>query len=278
MPKTKTLVWSACLFLKLSVGPTWASKPSWPTFRNGYLNQGISSVNLRPLRHLSAPTASQTKGLIWATPVIDASGVTYFGSADKTLYALESTKHGPNFHSPRLKWSYTLFDRSDSLIDSASAITQDQGMIVIPGGDGFLHAVNLQTGEARWTFEAKGTSSDTHASGTTVNSFEGNVQVGPDGILYAGSDKGYLYAVEPHSGQQKWAFKTRMMIGSSPTIAPNIEWLAFGSGDGHLYLLDPSTGAELDRVKFSGDIKSSPAQSKKGANLLRHKRWNIPFI
>ena len=234
----------------------------WPTFRNGFLNQGRSPVAIREIQQKGSPVSFETQGLIWGTPVVDALGKIYFGSADKNLYALEkaSNDSGKN----RLVWSYTLFDRADSLIDSASAITQDGNALVIPGGDGFLHAVDLRSGQPKWTFEAKGASSDVHEQGTTVNSFEGNVQVGPDGTIYAGSDNGYMYALDPQTGALKWSFLTQMMIWSSPTVAQDNRWLAFGSLDGKFYLLNPQSGAEWDQVKLGGDIKSSPAQSKTG--------------
>jgi hypothetical protein len=54
------------------------------------------------------------------------------------------------------------------------------------------------------------------------------------------------------------------MIWSSPTVAQNNRWLAFGSLDGNFYLLDPQSGTEWDHVKLSGDIKSSPAQGRTG--------------
>lgn len=62
----------------------------------------------------------------------------------------------------------------------------------------------------------------------------------------------------------QWHFTTGMMIWSTPVFDPKGQWLAFGSLDGFLYLLDPNTGRLLDRVALGGDVKSSPATDGQG--------------
>ncbi|MCC7441859.1 MAG: PQQ-like beta-propeller repeat protein [Bdellovibrionales bacterium] len=245
------------LLLVLASTPATAAD-AWPTFRNGALNTGFSSLSIgeeamSPYPH-RLPRTTETSGLIWATAVSDAEGTVYVGSSDKHLYAISA--EGTTL------WTYRLTDRADSLIDSASALTPD-GKLVIPGGDGILHAVDRVTGRRLWLFHAHHASDDSHQSGAVVNSFEGNVQVGPDGTIYAGSDNGTLYALDGN-GRERWAFRTGMMIWSSPAVDPANRWLAFGSLDGNLYVLDPSTGRELARLKFKDSIKSSPSSDGNG--------------
>lgn len=224
------------------------ARASWTTMRNGPQNQGLSNQpSLVPAFSPAQIGFFQTGGLIWGTPVIDAEGTAYVGSADKNFYAIAA--------DGRLKWQYRLFDKADALIDSAAALTAD-GQVIVPGGDGYLHALDAATGRRNWTFAAY--HSQAHQQGTVVNSFEGNVQADPQGRIYAGSDNGTLYALDTH-GKELWHFTTGMMIWSTPALDPAGHWLAFGSLDGTLYVLDPASGQLLDRYVIGSDVKSSPA-------------------
>ena len=57
-----------------------------------------------------------------------------------------------------------------------------------------------------------------------------------DGVVYFGSEDGYLYAVNKNTGQEKWKFKTEDMVSSSPAVLDGVVY--FGSGDGYLYVLE----------------------------------------
>ncbi|HPL05588.1 MAG TPA: PQQ-binding-like beta-propeller repeat protein, partial [Bacteroidales bacterium] len=54
-----------------------------------------------------------------------------------------------------------------------------------------------------------------------------------DGVVYFGSFDGNLYAVDIKTGQEKWKFKTKYWVLSSPAIADGVVY--FGSFDGNLY-------------------------------------------
>lgn len=202
-----------------------------------------------------------TGGLVWATPVIDESGNVYIGAANKYFYSFT--------HEGQKRWEYRIDSKADSLIDSAAALIPAIGtqaaLVVVPGGDGALHALNRVTGERVWKFEAHGASDSTHQSGVVVNSFEGNVQYSPaHRLIYAGSDNGTMYAVDP-SGVEKWSKKTGMMIWTAALISPDQKWMTFGSLDGRLYFLDPATGTELAHPYHGkADIKSSPTTDGQG--------------
>jgi len=224
------------------------AQEGWATFRGGKQNLGNSPYALKTSTQTTAQ-AIKLGGLLWATPVIDSAGRVFLGSSNKRIFALDSNGN-------RL-WTASLLDRADSLVDSAAALTTD-GQLVVPGGDGFLHSFDVKTGAVNWTFRAHGASDDSHSSGVTVNSFEGNVQQGPNGWLYAGSDNGDLYCVDLQ-GRERWFFHTGMMIWSAPTFAVDGSWMAFGSLDGYVYLLDPQTGKLLTKLKVGSDVKASIA-------------------
>ena len=114
------------------------------------------------------------------SPAIASDGTLYFGSWDKTFYALH-----PN---GTLKWKFAI----SYATESSPAIGAD-GTIYVGSGDGNLYAVNPD-GTRKWAF----------ATGSFVNSAPA---VGADGTIYFGSGypKANLYAVNP-DGTRKWAF------------------------------------------------------------------------
>ena len=60
------------------------------------------------------------------------------------------------------------------------------------------------------------------------------------GVVYVGSDDGYLYAIDETAGELHWKFKTGSRIPSSPAVAGGIVY--FASYDGNLYAVDAASG------------------------------------
>ncbi len=240
------------LFSSLALG---ASPHPWPNFRGNSLNNGQSPLPLLETRSPSTrPVTFHTRGIIWGTPVVDASGHVYVGTSAKLFHKLSS--------NGKELWRYQIKDLPDSLIDSAAALTAT-GKVIVPGGDGYLHALDQATGRLLWTYGADDADPDQVKTGETVNSFEGNVTV-HDGRIYAGCDNGFVYALNDE-GKLLWRFQTGFMVWSSPAFSPDGSWMAVGSLDRHLYLLDPVKGTLLAKMKTDGDVKSSPATD--GENL-----------
>ena len=61
-----------------------------------------------------------------------------------------------------------------------------------------------------------------------------------DGVVYIGSEDGFLYAVDQASGKEKWKFETSRQVVSTPTIANGVVYLV--GFDATLTALDASTG------------------------------------
>ncbi len=234
-----------------------AQAANWSSFRNGFQNRATHALEVRNATAKLVGRSVKdvtTGGLFWGTAVIDDSDNAYVGATNKFFYSFAA--------DGSLRWKYQIYDRADSLIDSA-AVLGPNNLVIVPGGDGFLHALNRDSGQRVWDFKAKGTSDLGHQQGETVNSFEGNVQLGPNGVIYAGNDNGLMYAVDA-DGKELWNFRTDMMIWSSPAFDPNGAWMVFGSLDGFLYLLEPKTGKLMDKVKIGADVKSSPSVDEAG--------------
>jgi outer membrane protein assembly factor BamB len=228
----------------------------WSSFRNGIQNQGITNIKFNNNSKLQIPP-TYIGGIIWGTCVIDNKDNVYVGSSSGKFF-----KIGPD---GKIIWSYSLFSKTDSLIDSAAAL-HPNGFVVIPGGDGYLHAIDITNGSRLWTRKAPHNVDDKiDRSGVVVNSFEGNVQINPEtGLIYAGNDNGNFYCIDVN-GNEKWSLKTNMMIWSCASFCFNNKYITFGCLDHYLYLVDAITGTLIDKYNTGAEIKSSPLVTSNGS-------------
>lgn len=272
-----------------SVEPPVQAGSPWPQMRHDRRNTGQTAIVARYAG--DAPWKFRTGRGIFASPVIDADGTVYVGSADSNFYAL----------SPRgaLRWKYT----TGNLIDSAAVIgARDSrlGASPITFGSGDEKLYQLRAGadiparqRVAWTY----TPTDHPANTQLVNWWEGNAELGPDGTIYAGNTGGGAYAIN-RDGTRKWVYQTgnsvwtdaaigddgatywgsldlsvyaldangrlRWKAGtlgfvvSSPALA-NDGTLYVGSFDGKVYALDATTGATKWTFATGDNVYSSPA-------------------
>ncbi|MEV6395499.1 serine/threonine-protein kinase [Streptomyces sp. NPDC051907] len=77
-----------------------------------------------------------------------------------------------------------------------------------------------------------------------------------DGVVYVGSTKGTLHAVDADTGKGRWVFRTRDRVESSPAVVDGVVYV--GSGDGYLYAVDADTGEQRWAYQ-TGPNYTSPA-------------------
>jgi outer membrane protein assembly factor BamB len=82
-----------------------------------------------------------------------------------------------------------------------------------------------------------------------------------DGLIYAGSDKGVVCALNASDGTKLW----NSIIGTGSLSAPALYGgvLYFGSSDGNLYALNATNGLELWAYPISSPIS------------LDHSSWDV---
>src|SRR5688572_14277571 len=68
--------------------------------------------------------------------------------------------------------------------------------------------------------------------------------------------------------QRRWKFQTQDKIYSSPFFSNNT--LYIGSGDGHVYALDATTGTLRWKFKTGGAVHSSPVVDSLAVYFLSH--------
>jgi outer membrane protein assembly factor BamB len=202
-------------------------------------------------------------GLIWSSPVTSLCGkFAYFGSSNRKFVCIKVDTN-------ELIWSYSIPNiRDNSLIDSTAAISPCGKMVVIPGGDGALHALNAYTGEVIWQFcvSAKGNPVGNYddllnepVTGVTVASFEGNVKFMRGDNVIAGCDNGYIYSVDADTGKLNWSFNAGLMIWGVACIVES-RYILIGGLNGVIYLLDDNENGRLvAKYKCEGDVKGSIA-------------------
>ena len=79
-----------------------------------------------------------------------------------------------------------------------------------------------------------------------------------NGVVYVGSNDGYVHAFNASTGAKLWKYKTGSYINySSPAVANGIVYI--GSWDDNVYALNASTGAKIWSFKTGNYIDSSPA-------------------
>jgi eukaryotic-like serine/threonine-protein kinase len=104
-------------------------------------------------------------------------------------------------------------------IDTCAAISGDQ-LFVGSGTD--LVGVDLQLRKKIWSF----TTGDKVLSSPAVL----------DSAVITGSNDGYVYAVNPDTGEKIWAYQTQGPVSASPTVANGVIFI--GSEDGTMYALE----------------------------------------
>jgi eukaryotic-like serine/threonine-protein kinase len=181
---------------------------------------------------------------IRSSPAVEA-GIVYFGSFDGKLYAVET-------ESGKIRWKFDTegvnlnsadfgYDRRS--IQSSPVVVQHA--VLFGARDGFLYAVEKQTGKLRWRI-------DHNISWVNCSPAAAN------GVAYAGSSDGrFVQAVEIASGKEIWRTKTDSLVWSSPSVAG--QTLYFGDWAGNFYAMNRTNGTELWRFRIQKRILSSPA-------------------
>jgi outer membrane protein assembly factor BamB len=84
-----------------------------------------------------------------------------------------------------------------------------------------------------------------------------------NGIVYVGTNQGFVYAWNAFSGAIIWTYMTNENIESSPTVVDNVVYIGAGNysatrDSGHIYALQAATGEVLWSYQTGGPVDSSP--------------------
>lgn len=193
----------------------------------------------------------ETGDMIISSPVVSDNTV-YFGSYDGNLYALDA-------NTGKEKWKYKTqgldkpFNTSASpeyevlgAISSSPALSN--GVVYFSSFDGYLYALEANTGEEKWKFNT--------GDGLTSTPAISNE------IIYFGDYKGYLYAID-NKGQLKWKLKTQdSALVSSATVSNGIVYFTSSldgpeykpQNDYYLYAVEAESSKVLWKSKLSAIV------------------------
>ncbi len=194
-----------------------------------------------PPGHFEALDAS-TGNVLWinstsapaiSSPSIDNSRV-FFGEDDGSILAVNQTNgHGI--------WA----TKTSGGAGVRNALAVAYGRVYVGTLKGFV-ALNELTGATAWTFNTN----NANATSAAVS----------QGIVYFGTGKGNVYAVNATTGAQIWGpTLSSGAVTSSPALAMGSKILLVGSNDHYLYALNMTNGLLLWRYLTGAAVSSSPA-------------------
>ncbi len=219
-------------------------KHVWPSMRGNEHNTGCS-MHAIELKKDSFIKYYFTGNAIFSTPVINRNEIIFVGSADKSFYAIDPIHNA-------IWWSF----RTRGIIDSAACIDNNDNLYV-PSGDASLYKLSRE-GKKQWQFNLL---KENYPRISSIYWWEGNIAIGPNGLLYAGNDDFYLYAITL-DGEIRWSFSAGLQIWSVPAFNKGLVY--FTSFDMCVYALNQDTGRKVWKRRLGNFIASSPAIGENG--------------
>ena len=186
-------------------------------------------------------TPGRANGLAWVTGcdavlrgvrITDGTEMVRFDSGaytaaspailDETLYygTFNNEVLAVDVGAGELRWRYEHPERHFPFYASAALAGNT---VVAAGRDKLVHALDRETGEARWTFRARAR-------------FDSSPAVAGNRV-YAGNADGRLYVLDIETGEKVSEFHAGAAIMGSPAIAGGR--IVFGTQDGTLFALGP---------------------------------------
>lgn len=204
----------------------------------------------------------------------DTNGKTFalIGSYDNWLYCLDVA-------TGQKIWAF----ETSNYINGAVAIYE--GQVVFGGCDGMLYVLDIKTGKETRKIEVNSYIGNNVAAdkGVAYVAHYGNKvaafsladtrqlwEFGERDFPYyaapavsgnwviAGSRDKRVYGIDRAKGDEKWVFRTRGDVDSSPVICADTH-VIFGSNDGFLYAANLADGAEAWRYEIGAPVKAAPA-------------------
>ena len=212
------------------------------------LKRGGSFLPKPPAPHYpAAPAPVWTYALgapTWAPPVVQ-DDVVYVGTTDGRFHAVRAadgtevwTWPGPN------------------PIDGRAVLDDDRVYFIDRRVN--LVALDRRTGSRRWSTALHDeTLAGQPAPDNPTFNRRTAVPFLLDGVVYAGSSDGGLYAVNAVTGRTLWRHDAKSPIFSGISLR-GADTLLFGCMDGSVILLDRQTRQELLRLKTGGGVVTTP--------------------
>jgi|GEM_PF-1209962 len=233
-------------------------------------------------------------GEIRTSPAIGPDGTIYIGSLDGNLYAVNpdgTSKWEDPFKTGGEIWSSPAVGPDGTIYVGSGEAEPDpeecSGEAEPGPSNAKLHAITPDGGK-KWEFQTG------PGKCPLPDGVDSSPAIGSDGTIYVGSNDGYVYAIAPESGKEKWKFQTKLWgseetedgsieltyetfgVYSSPAIASD-GTVFVGGTDGNLYAIHPEGGKKWFPLSYDA-IYSSPAIAADGTVYIGSNDWNLYAI
>lgn len=172
------------------------TETDWPMFCYDHLNRGATSSTAGPRDSVEPRWTFETDDAVRTSPAV-VDGTVYVGSDDGNLYAIDA-------ESGEQEW---VFD-TDGPVEASPAVFGY--MVFVASHDHRLYGLDV-TGQHLWTFET----GDRIRSSPNV---EASANVLQQDILVTGSDDGFIYLIDPWTGELVDSHNTGAPIVSAPML------------------------------------------------------------
>jgi outer membrane protein assembly factor BamB len=207
-----------------SINQIWAfSTTDWSMYRNDPTHSGVGQSGPT---NLLLKWAFSAQGAIVSSPTI-ANGITYFGSQDKNIYAV-------NAANGDLIWKFV----TQARIGSSPAVVN--GRLYTGADDGYVYCLDAYNGNLIWKSFAGGYI-DINLN-AVVQLRSSPTVVG--GVVYVGALDNKTYAFNTDTGDVIWSYSTQGPITSSPAVVDGAVYItAQDPTSGTVYKLNAADGA-----------------------------------
>ena len=169
--------------------PIWST----PTVSNGVVYFGTMGGTLFGMREDGGKVLEfKAGGAIAATPVV-RDGVVYVGSFDKKFYAVSGSRAIWSFSGNNWFWGEAVIGEDPRGSD----------IIFVGSLDGNLYALDMDSGNLRWSFKA-GQGIRSRPALADLSVFSGTFPSLEDQLLIVGSRDERVYGLDPITGTQAW--------------------------------------------------------------------------
>lgn len=192
-------------------GNSKRGQDTWPMFQYDPANSGSVGDISGPSGELELVWEKNIEALPSAPVIHDQ--IVYTGSYDHHVYALDA-RTGTEV------WKF----ETDGRVYADCALTAGS---LIAAGDSTVYSLDLVTGEQEWALEVGSVYT------TSINAV--------DGTVYVPTSANELYAIDGHSGQQKW---TSQWHPASPVVGDGMVFGSSGEKGREIVALHADTGEE----------------------------------
>jgi outer membrane protein assembly factor BamB len=178
----------------------------------------------------------------------------FVGAHDRHMHAFDPSTGNEAWRFPTFNWII-------------SPVAVENYTVYFGSMDGFVYALDAQCGGLKWRYKAGRYLKYEPAvvPGSVVCEAVCGSPLLANGMLYIGGDDGFMYALDAHTGEERWVYQTRQWIWGRACIFG--DHLVFASADGHVYGVNALTGKPTWKTQ-AGNANYADVISRHGQAVI----------